>query len=129
MFPELNKQADFVTKVVKEEEECIFKNLDKGINRFNIYTSAGKDLSNQVPDPINLENEDDIRKMSDQHRFLKQRQSKIVAGEFAFELNDTYGFPIDLLHLWLRKSIGQLIRQDFNRRYKYKKTEAVQLLQ
>jgi alanyl-tRNA synthetase len=103
VFPELYNQAEFVAKVIKEEEESFLKTLDKGINRFNIYTSVGKDLSNEVYDPTRLENEDDIRKMSDQHKFLKQRQSKVVAGEFAFELNDTYGFPIDLTTLMAKE--------------------------
>jgi alanyl-tRNA synthetase len=110
VFPELYNQAEFVAKVIREEEESFLKTLDKGINRFNIYTNPGKDVNGEPLVPVRLENEDDIRKMSDQNKFLKHRQSKVVAGEFAFELNDTYGFPIDLTTL-MAKEIGWTVDQ------------------
>ena len=34
VFPELYQQKDFVSKVVKEEEEAFLRTLDKGIRRF-----------------------------------------------------------------------------------------------
>src|SRR5215216_1867873 len=37
VFPELEKQKDFVSKGVREEEEAFLRTLDKGINRFNSY--------------------------------------------------------------------------------------------
>jgi alanyl-tRNA synthetase len=67
VFPELQKQADFVSKVVKEEEEAFLRTLDKGLKRI-----------------------DDI---------LRAAVSKVVAGKDAFELYDTFGFPIDLTRL------------------------------
>ena len=35
VFPELYKQVDFVTKVVKEEEEAFLRTLDKGLKRID----------------------------------------------------------------------------------------------
>ncbi len=67
VFPELQQQVDFVSKVVKEEEEAFLRTLDKGLKRI-----------------------DDI---------IKTASSKIVAGKDAFELYDTFGFPIDLTRL------------------------------
>lgn len=67
VFPELQKQIDFVTKVVKEEEEAFLRTLDKGLKRI----------------------EDIVRSAN-------ERQ---IAGKDAFELYDTYGFPIDLTRL------------------------------
>jgi alanyl-tRNA synthetase len=67
VFPELMKQKEFVSKVVKEEEEAFLRTLDKGLKRMEdilSVTSAAK-----------------------------------ISGQDAFELYDTYGFPIDLTRL------------------------------
>jgi alanyl-tRNA synthetase len=68
VFPELNQQLDFVSKVVKEEEEAFLRTLDKG-----------------------LKNIDEVMKQS--------QQTKTISGAAAFELLDTFGFPIDLTRL------------------------------
>ncbi|HEX9513757.1 MAG TPA: alanine--tRNA ligase [Puia sp.] len=75
VFPELHKQLDFVTKVVKEEEDAFLRTLDKGLKKMEeIVASRQKDKS----DTIN--------------------------GSAAFELYDTYGFPIDLTRLIAREN-------------------------
>ncbi|MES2477546.1 MAG: alanine--tRNA ligase [Bacteroidota bacterium] len=66
VFPELKKQEDFVTRVIKEEEEAFLRTLEKGLKKM-----------------------DEMMKQS----------SKIINGTAAFELYDTYGFPIDLTRL------------------------------
>jgi alanyl-tRNA synthetase len=68
VFPELQGQIDFVSKVVNEEEEAFLRTLDKGLKRINEMMSVSA-------------------------------ASKIIDGRSAFELNDTYGFPIDLTRL------------------------------
>ena len=42
VFPELNQQLDFVTKVIKEEEEGFLRTLEKGLKRMDdiIHTQA-----------------------------------------------------------------------------------------
>ncbi len=66
VFPELHQQENFVTKVIREEEESFLRTLEKGLKRIeNII--AGSD--------------------------------KLITGAEAFELNDTYGFPLDLTQL------------------------------
>ncbi len=40
VFPELKAQEDFVTKVVKEEEDAFLRTLEKGINRFEKYING-----------------------------------------------------------------------------------------
>ncbi|MFM7671314.1 MAG: alanine--tRNA ligase [Bacteroidota bacterium] len=67
VFPELQKQVEFVSKVVREEEESFLRTLEKGLKRM-----------------------DDI---------IGAAQQKTIAGKDAFELYDTYGFPIDLTRL------------------------------
>ncbi len=67
VFPELHKQIDFVSKVIKEEEESFLRTLEKGLKRI-----------------------DDI---------IQTSSAKNISGKDAFELYDTFGFPIDLTRL------------------------------
>jgi alanyl-tRNA synthetase len=66
VFPELYKQEQFVSKVIREEEESFLRTLEKGLKRI-----------------------DDIINSYQKH----------IAGQEAFELYDTYGFPLDLTKL------------------------------
>ena len=68
VFPELQQQFDFISRVVKEEEEAFLRTLDKGLKR--------------IDETIAL-----------------AQQTKIINGATAFELLDTFGFPIDLTRL------------------------------
>jgi alanyl-tRNA synthetase len=69
VFPELQQQADFVSKVIREEEEAFLRTLEKGLRRMDdIVATAGKG-------------------------------NKQISGKDAFELYDTYGFPVDLTRL------------------------------
>jgi alanyl-tRNA synthetase len=102
VFPELHQQLDFVSKVVKEEEDAFLRTLGKGIERFNAYATKLNafftDAENDNENEIIVK---DLIKMRDKyHSFINK---KIVAGEFAFELSDTYGFPIDLTELLARE--------------------------
>jgi alanyl-tRNA synthetase len=42
VFPELHKQADFVSKVVKEEEDAFLRTLDKGLKKVDDLIAQGK---------------------------------------------------------------------------------------
>lgn len=64
VFPVLQKQKDFVTKVVLEEEKSFLRTLSSGLDRLDVLAKAGD-----------------------------------IDGESAFELYDTFGFPIDLTQL------------------------------
>jgi len=68
VFPELMQQLDFISKVVKEEEEGFLRTLDKGLKRIDETISQSK-------------------------------TTKVIDGAVAFELFDTFGFPIDLTML------------------------------
>jgi len=68
VFPELNQQQDFVSKVIKEEEEAFLRTLSNGLKTI-----------------------DEVMKQS--------QQTKTISGDAAFELLDTFGFPIDLTRL------------------------------
>jgi len=70
VFPELNAQKDFVANVVREEESSFLRTLANGLKRFAV-----------------IEEE------------LVKTQSNYISGKVAFELFDTYGFPVDLTRL------------------------------
>ncbi len=72
VFPELQKQVDFVGKVVHEEEEGFLRTLEKGLKRIDDIVSAVKQQKNT---------------------------GTLISGKDAFELYDTYGFPLDLTRL------------------------------
>jgi len=66
VFPELIQQQDFIGKVIKEEEEAFLRTLDKGLKKIDAVIAQSKSSGNQI------------------------------SGADAFELLDTFGFPIDL---------------------------------
>ena len=75
VFPEIKAQQDFVMKVIEQEEASFLRTLDKGLR---ILSSIKKDLDH--------------------------RGEKTIPGSIAFELYDTYGFPLDLTSLIARES-------------------------
>ena len=69
-FPELQKQQDLIARIILEEEQAFLRTLAGGIKRFNDYIQTAEGNG-----------------------------KKVIDGAFAFELFDTYGFPIDLTEL------------------------------
>jgi alanyl-tRNA synthetase len=86
VFPELHKQADFVSKVVKEEEEAFLRTLEKGLKR--------------IDDIIETKKGDVVVKPGTSEIIVTGYPPTVkISGKDAFELYDTYGFPIDLTKL------------------------------
>ena len=75
IFPELAAQQHFVAKVVMEEEQSFLRTLDNG-----------------------------LRKLDQIKEDLRQSGQSVVDGKIAFELYDTYGFPLDLTSLIAREN-------------------------
>ncbi len=129
VFPELKKQEDFVTKVIKEEEDAFLKTLAKGIERFNEYISFRKEYPNETRVfntsfdddlPIKVENGNVIRDKS----LMPIAKPLIIPGKVAFELTDTYGFPLDLTEL-LAKEIGWSVDiEEFNQALQQQKSRS-----
>jgi len=69
-FGEISERADYVATVIKSEEASFGRTLDRGIEIFN--TAADR---------------------------AAQSNERTISGEDAFQLYDTYGFPIDLTEL------------------------------
>lgn len=66
-YPELEEKKDFIFKVITKEEEQFNKTIDQGLSIL-----AG------------MEEE------------MEKKGEKVLSGEEAFRLYDTYGFPVDL---------------------------------
>jgi alanyl-tRNA synthetase len=79
VFPELQQQVDFVSKVIKEEEASFLNTLGSGLRKFAVITEDMK--------------------------------GNTIGGKEAFELLDTFGFPIDLTRL-LASENGLLIDEN-----------------
>ena len=90
VFPELQKQVEFVSKVAKEEEDGFLKTLGSGLKKFEHYIG---DIH------IGITKDEVLELANDLKDYSEDISKKIIAGNFAFELNDTYGFPIDLTNL------------------------------
>ena len=66
-YPELAEKRDYIKKIIGVEEEAFAKTIDKGTELLNQFTEK-----------------------------LAAEGGKVLSGDDAFKLSDTYGFPIDL---------------------------------
>ncbi|MGN1166189.1 MAG: alanine--tRNA ligase [Lachnospiraceae bacterium] len=66
-YPELEEKKDFIFKVITKEEEQFNKTIDQGLSILS-----------------GIEEE------------MEKKGEKVLSGEEAFRLYDTYGFPVDL---------------------------------
>jgi len=82
-FPEIKDRADFVASVIESEESSFGRTLDRGLEIF----AAAAETAQKAKD-------------------------KTISGEDAFQLYDTFGFPLDLTQLMSRE---QGLRVDVSR--------------
>jgi len=75
VFPELKSQKDFVMKVIEQEELSFLRTLENGLKKLDQVKSE-----------------------------LQNNEAKVMSGNVAFELYDTYGFPLDLTSLIAREN-------------------------
>ncbi|MBF8962388.1 alanine--tRNA ligase [Pontibacter sp. FD36] len=73
VFPELKAQLSFVQRVIEEEENAFLRTLENGLKRLDALESKFKENNNTID------------------------------GKTAFELYDTFGFPLDLTALIARE--------------------------
>ena len=66
-YPELRERQDYITRVIRVEEENFAKTIDSGMKIYDEMLAVHKEIGTNV-----------------------------FSGEDAFKLYDTYGFPIDL---------------------------------
>ena len=95
-FPELIAQKKLITNVIREEESAFLRTLSAGIQRFNHYIEqSGARTTEQ-----RIEADDESSETDPQPPIVN---SHLIDGSFAFELFDTFGFPIDLTQLMARE--------------------------
>jgi alanyl-tRNA synthetase len=104
VFPELNQQQDYVTRVVQEEEISFLRTLEKGIKRIDEYIKY-------VESQIALAETRNKNKVEPEFTSIPPR---IIHGEVAFELYDTFGFPFDLSSLIARERGFSIDEKGFN---------------
>ncbi len=85
-FAEIKARADYVATVIESEEESFATTLDRGIEIFN---TAAKRASKSA--------------------------GKIISGDDAFQLYDTYGFPVDLTELMAAERGLKVDRTEFEK--------------
>ncbi|WP_256005626.1 alanine--tRNA ligase [Pedobacter deserti] len=108
VFEELALQQDFVQKVILEEELSFLRTLATGIQRFESYIKKQADhlMSENAIEPE--------KAFEDPWVYSILKDQMVISGEFAFELNDTYGFPIDLTELMAREKNWQVDMEEYN---------------
>ena len=73
-FGEIAERSDYVSTVIESEEASFGRTLDRGIEIFNAAAKRAR-----------------------------KSEDKIISGEDAFQLYDTYGFPLDLTELMAKE--------------------------
>ena len=104
-FPELKSQKQLIENVIKEEEQSFLRTLDQGLV-----------LLNRIVDEKNGELKGSISS--------KSTVKGIITGKKAFELYDTYGFPIDLTALILSEKGLDLDEVGFNEELQKQKSRS-----
>jgi alanyl-tRNA synthetase len=89
-FPELKAQQTLIEKVIREEENSFLKTLASGIQRFEAYCQKAESRK---------QNAESIEEEKSSALTVLPSYGLAIDGAFAFELFDTYGFPIDLTQL------------------------------
>ncbi|MEX0907621.1 MAG: alanine--tRNA ligase [Gemmatimonadota bacterium] len=83
-FPELDQRREHLMRLTREEEQRFLDTIDSGMDRFD-----------ELAPELTAAEWSEIEK--------GRRPHPVVAGEDAFRLYDTFGFPIDLTELIARE--------------------------
>lgn len=111
VFSELEKQKEYVSKVIFEEETSFLRTLEKGLKKFDTIRiiKYSEEADKKFGDPFTLKvdslkaNEINAQKREFVSERLKDDQDFVLDGSTAFELYDTFGFPFDLTSLIARE--------------------------
>ena len=150
VFPEVRAKQKTIKETIRREEEAFNKTLDRGIAQFNTatykafidaFTSSGADkrfqffFENAFGKGSGIGNVQDVYAKLPEVRIdlqkpdlavVKETIGKIpvISGASAFELYDTYGFPLDLTELMARERGLTVDVSDFERRMDWQRARA-----
>ncbi|TSC53701.1 MAG: alanyl-tRNA synthetase [Parcubacteria group bacterium LiPW_39] len=96
VYPELRKNKDFIVEQLVKEEEKFNETLERGLKQFKIQKS--KILSRAESRDKNQNDKSKI---------------KIIPGGVAFDLYQTYGFPIELVEELAKEDGMRVDRENF----------------
>ncbi|SFF88756.1 alanine--tRNA ligase [Pontibacter chinhatensis] len=94
VFPELKQQLGFVQRVIEEEENAFLRTLENGLKRLDALEDTFKQNNNTID------------------------------GKTAFELYDTFGFPLDLTALIAREKGLKVDEQGFGKEMEQQKNRS-----
>ena len=94
-YPELEEKKDFIFKVLSQEEEKFGKTIDQGLSI-----------------------------LSDMEKQMEADGVKVLSGENAFKLYDTYGFPMDLTQEILEEKGFSVDEEGFKQAMEVQRTTA-----
>ncbi len=108
VFPEIRAKQKHVEEVIRVEEEAFNRTLDRGLQQFELPFAA---MAASELEAINFAG-----------RGMLYRG--VIPAFFAFELYDTYGFPLDLTELMARERGWTVDVQGFNKLMEEQKARA-----
>jgi alanyl-tRNA synthetase len=94
IFPELKAQVPFVQRVIEEEEIAFLKTLETGLRRLDALEEAAR------------------------------ANGGVIDGKTAFELSDTFGFPLDLTALIAREKGLSVDEEGFKKELEQQKNRS-----
>ena len=94
-YPELEEKQDFIFKVLTQEEEKFSKTIDQG-----------------------------LAILADMEKEMESKGEKVLSGEEAFKLYDTYGFPMDLTQEILEEKGFTIDEEGFKKAMEIQRTTA-----
>jgi len=95
IFPEVRQQQEFIAKVIFEEETSFLRTLDNGLKMLESIKSE-----------------------------LSATGETVIPGKTAFELYDTFGFPLDLTSLIARENGFSVDEKGFSEEMEKQKTRS-----
>lgn len=94
-YPELEEKREYIKKIIKLEEERFDETIDAGMQILNDYIKE-----------------------------VKNNNYKILSGDKAFKLYDTYGFPVELTEEILEEEGISIDKEGFNKEMKEQRERA-----
>ena len=109
VFPELRARKEFVQNTIRQEEEAFNRTLDRGMDRFDEMLAKQASQADAMARSAGA---------------AESETPKMFASDDAFELYDTYGFPLDLTELIARERGLGVDVAGFNKRMEEQRERA-----